>query len=176
MPVISVGATGPTDQRSSFSNYGEGLDIAAPGEEIFTTNIDNNYSSGRGTSFSAPVVTGILSLLQGQNRAIIPREAERLLQSSAFMPSPYENSEWNYYFGYGRVDAATALTQSLPDLSMDAGNDKNSASSYYQPNLLPTTRTSLDDDWFRFEVDRTAEVTIDIVVPPIGYSNLVGTG
>ncbi len=167
MPVISVGATGPTDQRSSFSNYGEGLDIAAPGEEIFTTNIDNNYSSGRGTSFSAPVVTGILSLLQGQNRAIIPREAERLLQSSAFMPSPYENSEWNYYFGYGRVDAATALTQSLPDLSMDAGNDKNSASpitinrTYCQQHELP-----LDDDWFRFEVDRTAEVTIDIVVPP----------
>ena len=167
MPVISVGATGPTDQRSSFSNYGEGLDIAAPGEEIFTTNIDNNYSSGRGTSFSAPVVTGILSLLQGQNRAIIPREAERLLESSAFMPSPYENSEWNYYFGYGRVDAATALTQSLPDLSMDAGNDKNSASpitinrTYCQQHELP-----LDDDWFRFEVDRTAEVTIDIVVPP----------
>ena len=167
MPVISVGATGPTDQRSSFSNYGEGLDIAAPGEEIFTTNIDNNYSSGRGTSFSAPVVTGILSLLQGQNRAIIPREAERLLQSSAFMPSPYENSEWNYYFGYGRVDAATALTQSLPDLSMDAGNDKNSASpitinrTYCQQHELP-----LDDDWFQFEVDRPAEVTIDITVPP----------
>ena len=168
MPVISVGATGPTDQRSSFSNYGEGLDIVAPGEEIFTTNIDNNYSSGRGTSFAAPIVTGILSLLQGQNQAITSQEAERLLESSAFMPSPYENTEWNYYYGYGRVDAEGALTQALPDLSMDTGNDKTSASpltinqAYSQQLELP-----LDDDWFQFEVDRTAEVTIDITVPPI---------
>ena len=167
MPVISVGSTGSTDQCSSFSNYGEGLDIAAPGEEIFTTVLNNNYSSGRGTSFSAPVVTGVLSLLQGQNQAITPREAERLLESSAFMPSPYENSEWNYYYGYGRIDAAAALRQSLPDLSMDAGNDKNSASpltinrSCCQQHELP-----LDDDWFQFEVDRPAEVTIDITVPP----------
>lgn len=167
MPVISAGATGRTDQRSSFSNYGEGLDIVAPGEQILSTNINNAYSSGSGTSFSAPVVTGILSLLQGQNQAITPEAAEWLLESSAFMPSPYENSEWNSYYGYGRVDAAVTLTQSLPDLSLDAGNNKDSASpliinqTYSQQHELP-----LDDDWFRFEVDRIAEVTIDIAVPP----------
>jgi subtilisin family serine protease len=167
IPVISAGATGRTDQRSSFSNYGEGLDITAPGEQILSTKLNNNYSSGSGTSFSAPIVTGILSLLQGKNQAITPQVAEWLLESSVFMPSTCEDSEWNYYYGYGRVDAAAALMQSLPDLSHDVGNDKNSASpltinqTYSQQHELP-----LDDDWFRFEVDRTAEVTIDIAVPP----------
>ena len=168
IPVISAGATGRTDQRSSFSNYGEGLDIVAPGESILSTNINNAYSSGRGTSFSAPVVTGILSLLQGKNQAITPQVTEWLLESSAFMPSTCADSEWNYYYGYGRVDAAAALMQSLPDLSHDAGNDKNSASPLtINQTCSQQLELPLDDDWFRFEVDREAEVTIEITTPPI---------
>jgi subtilisin family serine protease len=57
--VISVGSTNPKDQRSNFSNYGLKLDLAAPGEKIITAGLNSKYIEAAGTSFSAPIVSGV---------------------------------------------------------------------------------------------------------------------
>jgi subtilisin family serine protease len=49
--------------RSSFSNYGPNVDLAAPGEGDITLYPYNNYAAGWGTSFSAPLVSGSAALL-----------------------------------------------------------------------------------------------------------------
>lgn len=61
-PVIAVGSIDTTLERSSFSNYGTGLDIMAPGRDIYTTNRTNDYSTMTGTSFAAPNIAGLAAL------------------------------------------------------------------------------------------------------------------
>lgn len=70
--VIGVGATDIVfneeksayeETRAGFSNYGDWVDIYAPGVSIYSTIPDDNYASWNGTSMAAPVVTGVAGLL-----------------------------------------------------------------------------------------------------------------
>jgi subtilisin family serine protease len=76
--VIAVGATTDNDIRSSYSNYGNHISVVAPGgdnhtcensneRDIYSTfgPNTNSYHYWTGTSFSAPQVSGIASLLKG---------------------------------------------------------------------------------------------------------------
>jgi subtilisin family serine protease len=65
--VISVASTDNSDNRSSFSNYGTWIWLAAPGEGIVTTYPWGAYAAVWGTSFSTPFVSGIASLLLQTN-------------------------------------------------------------------------------------------------------------
>ena len=61
--VISVAATDRSDALASFSNYGEkSVHIAAPGKDILTTALGNDYEQRSGTSMAAPVVAGVAAL------------------------------------------------------------------------------------------------------------------
>jgi len=108
-PVISIGATDRNDQIAGFSNTGDRLDISAPGVSTISTYLNNNYSSGDGTSFAAPIASGIASLLCGQYPALKPAEIEWLLEKST--PS----NTWNPSWGYGIVNAnMQAMTLLMP--------------------------------------------------------------
>ena len=61
--AIGVGSTNNLMVRSSFSNYGNAADLAAPGERVITLYPANNYAAGWGTSFSAPFVAGGAALM-----------------------------------------------------------------------------------------------------------------
>lgn len=61
--VIAVGAINKSNQRADFSNYGASLCVVAPGIDILSTTLNNEYNSQDGTSFAAPIVSGIAALI-----------------------------------------------------------------------------------------------------------------
>ncbi len=66
--VIGVASCTSNNQLSSFSNYGPQLVwVAAPGEGVITTYPFATYAAAWGTSFSAPMVSGVASILTGIN-------------------------------------------------------------------------------------------------------------
>jgi subtilisin family serine protease len=61
--IISVAATDRNDELGSFSNYGlRSVQIAAPGKDILTTALGNEYEQRSGTSMAAAVVAGVAAL------------------------------------------------------------------------------------------------------------------
>ena len=71
--AISVAATDWRDEHAYYTNWGSGLDISAPGGELFTNTTDeggiwsaylnNGYAYLQGTSMAAPQVTGTAAIV-----------------------------------------------------------------------------------------------------------------
>ncbi|BBL79616.1 hypothetical protein RxyAA322_14700 [Rubrobacter xylanophilus] len=107
--VIAVAATTRSDTRARYSNYGNWVDVAAPGGTpgtggIYSTLPPRRYGYLSGTSMAAPFVSGIAGLLAGQGRSNV--EIRRRIQSTARDLGPRGKDP---YYGHGRVDAAAAV-------------------------------------------------------------------
>jgi hypothetical protein len=65
--VMSVASTANDDTRSTFSNYGPTVWVAAPGEAVLTTYPWGTFAAAWGTSFSTPMVAGAAALVGGMD-------------------------------------------------------------------------------------------------------------
>src|SRR5690606_5927367 len=89
--VIAVAATDQNGSRASFSNYGTGIDVSAPGVGIMstlnsgsTTPGSESYASYNGTSMAAPHVAGVVALMQSvASTPLTPAQVESILKSTA---------------------------------------------------------------------------------------------
>lgn len=85
------------------SNRGPFVDIAAPGEDIFTMRVNESFSRSNGTSYSAPIVSGVAALVFSVNPKLSPERVTDILKKSATKM----NSSWS--FGSGLVNAKRAV-------------------------------------------------------------------
>jgi len=126
--VIAVGSTDKYNLRAWYSNYGESLDIVAPGGYYLgITTLDASSSDGVaiidedfllfddpnafiGSSAAAPIVTGVVALLLEKDPSLSARQIEFILQNSADKIGSlvYVDSR-NDFYGYGKLNAAKAL-------------------------------------------------------------------
>ena len=67
--VIAVGAMGISGNIAQFSTYGRQVSFVAPGEEIYSSYLDNDYAFASGTSHAAPFVSGAVAMLKSHARS-----------------------------------------------------------------------------------------------------------
>lgn len=104
--VISVAATNRNDELASFSNFGlKSVHIAAPGAQILSTWLGNEYEEHSGTSMATPMVSGVAALvLSKEPKMTVAQLRERLLRSVDKLPA----LEGKVASG-GRLNAARAV-------------------------------------------------------------------
>ncbi|MEW4923275.1 S8 family serine peptidase [Algibacter sp. 2305UL17-15] len=115
--IISVGATDQNDTRANFSNFGNNLDIVAPGVGIHTTTLSDNYIAVDGTSFAAPQVSGVAALILSINPNLTAQEVRNIIESTAQKVGGYayattsgrNNGTWDDEMGYGLLNAHQAV-------------------------------------------------------------------
>ncbi|WP_449539704.1 S8 family serine peptidase [Ferdinandcohnia sp. Marseille-Q9671] len=101
--VIAVGSVTSNRTRSSFSNYGSGLELMAPGSSIYSTYPNGRYSTLSGTSMATPHVAGVAGLIRAANPNISVSEARQILRDTAQSAGSFTQ------YGYGIVDAHAAV-------------------------------------------------------------------
>ncbi len=104
--VIAVGATNITDQRASNSNYGDYLDLSAPGVDILSTYPGGTYTYSTGTSASAAFVSGLAALIWSRNPQLSGGAVRQLIEHFADDLGPPGTDQ---FFGKGRINVYRSL-------------------------------------------------------------------
>ncbi len=106
--VLSVGGTTAADRVASWSNYGMGVQVYAPGENILSTTPNNGYGAATGTSFSSPIVAGIAGLVAALHPDWTPWQIFHQLRSTVDNVLTSDPAQRPLY--YGRVNAQRAVS------------------------------------------------------------------
>jgi subtilisin family serine protease len=109
-PVMAVASTDHNDHKSSFSDYGSWVDIAAPGTSVYSTLPGSNYTYFSGTSMACPHVSGVAALIVSQygGSNMIPSLVRSRLQATADDIGSI-NPAYIGKLGSGRLNAFKAL-------------------------------------------------------------------
>ncbi len=104
--MITVAATDTTDLKTSWSSFGNYVDVSAPGQGIWTTTRGGGYGAVNGTSFSSPITAGVVAMMMSANPNLKPSELENILKITAVDLGAAGTDQ---SFGAGRINAAAAV-------------------------------------------------------------------
>jgi thermitase len=111
--AMAVAATDNTDARAAFSCYGPSISVAAPGYDILSTGLGGRYIRMGGTSMAAPLVAGLASLIFAAHPEYSPGQVQHTIELAAQDTNAASNPGIDPYLGWGRIDAARAVSLSL---------------------------------------------------------------
>jgi hypothetical protein len=163
--VLSVGALDLALQPASFSSTGAALDLAAPGEDVPVAlppalDLDgtaDGLTRGDGTSFAAPIVSGVASWLVAARPKLDPGQYGDLLRATA---KDVGAPGWDARTGFGLVDLAAALTAPTPAADRNEPNDGI--------DFVDGSAFSAPDPYiFRGGAARTTTAAVDAVEDPL---------
>jgi len=108
--VVAVAATDTGDKKVWFSNWGNWIELAAPGIDILST-VPDGYESCSGTSMAAPHVSGVAALVWSKYPNSTRDWVRMWLRRTA---DDLGVPGFDIYFGYGRVNARKSVEQTPP--------------------------------------------------------------
>jgi subtilisin family serine protease len=117
--VVTVAAVDLSGEISYFSNANAAVDLAAPGERILTAvPVDrdpdgdgNGYALMDGTSFAAPIVSGVATWVAAQRPHLTVDQLANVVKLSAI---DLDEDGWDPNTGYGLVQVGNALRVRAP--------------------------------------------------------------
>ncbi|MFB0630063.1 S8 family serine peptidase [Streptomyces sp. AB3(2024)] len=119
--VVTVAANGTGVTKASFSNFGQGvIDVAAPGQDVYSTLPGGKYGTKSGTSMATPHVVGVAALIASANPGITPAQIrDKLATQANDIACPADGrctgtTANNSFFGEGQVDALKAVGATPP--------------------------------------------------------------
>ncbi len=141
--TIAVGATSMCDEHKTPSscdgenwagNWGEGLDVSAPGVRVATIDMlggngfhsSEYYNSFNGTSAACPNAAGVVALMLSHTPGLPEWFARKALSKTCEKVGGYNYStwkwagNWSYELGYGRVNALEAVTYGASSVDENA--------------------------------------------------------
>jgi subtilisin family serine protease len=104
--VIAVSATDSSDNLAYFSNYGNEIELAAPGVSIYSTLPKGKYGYKSGTSMACPHVSGVAALILAVYPTYTNDQVRQTLWNTA---EDLGAPGWDIYYGYGLVDAEAVV-------------------------------------------------------------------
>ncbi|MBC7499142.1 MAG: S8 family serine peptidase [Herminiimonas sp.] len=171
--LIPVSATDGADMKTSWSNYGAFVALAAPGTGIWTTSRGGLYQAWNGTSFSSPLAAGVAALMMSAQPVLDSVQIEKLLFSTAVDLGVAGRDPW---YGYGRVNAAAgvnAAVATIPVVDMQAPTASVSAplANASVSGLVPVTPVVADNiGVVRVELRTNGTVVAVDSSAPFGFS------
>lgn len=156
--VISVNATSMCDERKSpqscdneswwGGNYGDSLDVSAPGVKIPTTDMLGTHGFGNGsyyyifngTSAACPNAAGVMALILSMNRNLTYHDARYILENTADRTGGYDytankaSGSWSFELGYGRVNAYRAVLAAQSTVGLTNNTPKDFTAYVYYDN------------------------------------------
>jgi membrane-anchored mycosin MYCP len=115
--VLTVGSVGRDEKPSPFTLAGPWVDVAAVGEGVVSLDSDGEGLVDRlpaaggetpiaGTSYAAPVVSGVVALLRSRSPELTARQVMQRIEDTARRPP----AGWDPFVGSGLVDVLAAVT------------------------------------------------------------------
>jgi serine protease len=146
--VITVGATNLNGDRTGYSNFGTRVDISAPGGDGSddTTLIVSTFAEGltapgaptyaiaAGTSFSAPLVSGAVSLMLARNGTLTSGRVLSILQGTSREFPTATSCRAGTVCGAGLLDAGLAIASTIPSTQIIPPNAVPII-EYYRPDI-----------------------------------------
>ena len=111
--AMSVAATDQSDLKTYFSDYGDPIDVSAPGIDIKSTVIGGNgYASYQGTSMASPIAAGVAALVKSVHPEFAPLDIRaRIMATTDYIDDL--NPDYAGLLGTGRVNAFSATMYDL---------------------------------------------------------------
>jgi len=104
--IIAVAATDPNDRLASFSNFGAAtVHLAAPGDSILSTYVNNDYAFGSGTSMAGPHVSGLAALVWNANPGLAASQVRARILDGVDRLADLSGK----IFTAGRINASNSL-------------------------------------------------------------------
>ena len=135
--IVAVSMTDQSDHLRSHS--GPHIDFSAPGQEVYSTKA-TSYGTGTGTSYAAPIVSGLFAALFSINPSLSAEEAIEIVKVTA---EDLGEPGWDPEFGWGRVDfgkaaelvVASTAEESLRIEALDVQSGQLLISAEFYPGL-----------------------------------------
>jgi subtilisin family serine protease len=141
--VLGIGAVTANNQITSWSNYGNCVDVYAPGENIVSTAVPAHstlsgfYDTADGTSFSAPIVSGIAALIKAKyseikNTAIRDRIINNADEQGGLkIVNAYRAISQSFTDSENKTDSVASPTPAMPaPATPDTKNLQNKLKGY----------------------------------------------
>ncbi|WP_078414370.1 S8 family peptidase [Priestia abyssalis] len=160
--VITVGSTNAEKKKSWYSTYGPVIDVAAPGEDVYSSLYapvkGSTFGKMSGTSMSSPVVAGIASLIKSKYPNLNSYQVEAILEKTA---TDLGDKGFDLDYGHGLVNPVAALNfdpKNLPTYKDQTDSEILAAAEAVTISEEGTTRTGSitkprQTDWIKVSVE-----------------------